>query len=154
MNEQGNEKWLDEMIFRTINTTKPQFDPEDWKEKYAEEFEILKARAGRKHERIRPSVWKTLLQSTPAKFAAAAAIIAAIALLAVYMGPGEQSYTRPNDQPAQSPAEMLTVMSLKMAYRRGGLEEVERQCDEALKMLGPLPERVTVKQLLAEFNGA
>jgi len=31
MNEQRNEKRIDELISRTINTEKPQFDVEKWK---------------------------------------------------------------------------------------------------------------------------
>ncbi|MHC4464143.1 MAG: hypothetical protein ACYS6W_15570 [Planctomycetota bacterium] len=45
MNEQKNDKWLDELISRTINTTKPQFDPEKWQQKYPDEFQTLLSRA-------------------------------------------------------------------------------------------------------------
>ena len=38
MNKQKNEKRMDELISRTINTTKPQFDPEKWRQKYPDEF--------------------------------------------------------------------------------------------------------------------
>ena len=45
MNDRKNEKWLDELIARTIDSGKPQFDSEKWKEKYHEEFKILLSRA-------------------------------------------------------------------------------------------------------------
>ena len=41
MNEQKNDKWLDELISRTINTEKPQFDAEKWKQKFPDEFQAL-----------------------------------------------------------------------------------------------------------------
>ena len=40
-----NEKWLDELISRSINTDKPEFDVEKWKQEYGEEFQMLKLRA-------------------------------------------------------------------------------------------------------------
>ena len=45
MNEQRNEKRLEELISRTINTDKPQFDAEKWKQKYPDEFQTLLSRA-------------------------------------------------------------------------------------------------------------
>ena len=41
MSEQENDRWLDELIHRTINTTKPDFDAKKWKQKYPEEFQTL-----------------------------------------------------------------------------------------------------------------
>lgn len=154
MKDQRNEEWLDEVISRTINTTEPQFDADSWEEKYSEEFEILKARAGQKPASAQPSIWTIVWRSRLAKLAAAAVIIMAIGLFIFHLAPDEQGGSPKISEVVKSPTEMLTVRSLTMAYRRGGLEEVERQCDEALKMLGPPPERITVKQLLAEFNGA
>ena len=47
MNEQRNEKKMDELISRTINTEKPQFDAEKWKQKYPDEYQALLSRAGK-----------------------------------------------------------------------------------------------------------
>ena len=41
MKEQKDEKWLDELIAGAIDSSKPQFDAEQWKEKYPEEFKLL-----------------------------------------------------------------------------------------------------------------
>ncbi len=54
MNKKRNEKWLDKLISRTINTTKPEFDVEKWKQKYPEELGILKSRAGQASARQHP----------------------------------------------------------------------------------------------------
>ncbi len=48
---------------------------------------------------------------------------------------------------------MMTAMSLNIAYRKGGIEEVEKQYNEAFKLLGPRPATITVTELLAEYNG-
>jgi hypothetical protein len=48
---------------------------------------------------------------------------------------------------------MLTAMSLTMVYRRGGIEALERQCEQAIEMLGPRPTSLSLKQLLEDSNG-
>jgi hypothetical protein len=40
-----------------------------------------------------------------------------------------------------------------MAYRRGGIEAVEQQCEEAVEKLGPQPAKIMVKELLTKSNG-
>jgi hypothetical protein len=47
-----------------------------------------------------------------------------------------------------SPAQMMTMMSLQAAYQRGGTEALERQFDQALKMLGPRTTSMSLKELL------
>jgi len=53
----------------------------------------------------------------------------------------------------KTPAEMMTAMSLTIAYRKGGMEALEAQYDEACKQLGPRPRSLSVNQVLTEFNG-
>lgn len=152
MNEQNDEKWLDELISQTINSTKPEFDAEQWKQKYSEEFGLLKSRADQRSSKTQPSLWKTLTHNKLAKLAAAAVLIIATGLLIF----GPISHKQEPAQTAKKPksaTEMLTAMSLTMAYRRGGIEAVDRQNQEAIKMLGPRPAQITIKQMLTEFNG-
>jgi len=152
MNEQNDEKWLDELISRTINTTKPEFDAEQWKQKYSEEFQLLKSRAQQKGARIQPGLWKRFVHSRLVKLAAAAVLIIAIGLLTFNRSPHKQESVQITKKP-RSPAEMLTAISLTMAYRRGGIEAVDRQCEKAIEMLGRRPAQITIKQILTEFNG-
>jgi anti-sigma-K factor RskA len=101
---------------------------------------------------IGPNFWRTTAKSRMVKLIAAAMIIVAISLFIAYQDSRKL-------EPAQvvsvskSPAEMLTVASLNMAYRRGGIKAVERQCDEAIEKLGLRQRKLTVKELLTEFNG-
>ena len=152
MNRQESEKWLDELISQTINTTKPQFDPDKWKQKYPEEFELLKSRAKKTPAITQPSIWKIVLKSGITRLAAAAVIIAAVGSLIAYRSSRKQEYAQVASA-AQSPAKMMTAISLTMAYRRGGMEAVERQFDKALKMLGPRPASISLQELLENFNG-
>jgi hypothetical protein len=54
---------------------------------------------------------------------------------------------------AQSPAEMLTLKSLTIAYRNGGIEAVEKQCDKAIEKLGSKSKRIAVQELVADIDG-
>lgn len=147
------EKWLDELISRAINEGEPQFDPEKWRQKYPEELEMLKSRAGQASSVPQPNIWRIIFKSPITKFAAAAVIIIAIAISVVHMGPGEQVETPDVGKVAKSPAELMTMASLTLAYRRGGIEAVEEICDKAFKLVGPRPTSLSVQQLLEEFNG-
>jgi len=153
MSNKKDEKWLDEQISRTIDTERPQFDAEKWKEKYAEEFQILKSRAGQTSRPHRRNLWRTIIKSRITKFAAAAVIVLAVGLFVARRVPDKQIDNHTKPEIAKSPAEMMTAMSLNVAYRKGGMEEVEKQCDKAFEMLGPRPGRITVQEILAEFNG-
>ena len=83
--------------------------------------------------------------------AAAAVIIVGIGLLAIFVhqGPGEQHVPKV----VKSPTKMMSAISLTMAYRRGGIEALDEQCEKAIRMLGPRPLRLTLGQLLKENNG-
>jgi hypothetical protein len=99
----------------------------------------------------KPNVWAMVLRSRITKVAAIIAIVAGLVL--VLKDPDEQAGTIETAQVVKSPAEMLTFMSLTMAYRRGGIEAIEQQCEKAFEMLGPRPAAVSTQDLLKELNG-
>lgn len=101
----------------------------------------------------KPNLWKIIIRNKMTKFAAAAMIVLAVGLFVAQRVPDEQIDKSTKPEVVKSPAEMMTAMSLNMAYRRGGMQEVEKQCDKAFEMLGPRPGRITVQEILAEFNG-
>jgi hypothetical protein len=151
MSRKKDEKWLDDLISQTIDSRKPEFDAEKWKQKYPEEFQMLQSMSEGKARTRQPSIWRIMLQSPITKLAAAAVIIAGIGLIAVFVhqGPGEQ----PVPKVAKSPTKMMSAISLTMAYRRGGIDTLDEQCEKAIRMLGPRPLHLTLGQLLAENNG-
>jgi hypothetical protein len=154
MNKQKNEKRLDELISRTINTEKPQFDPEKWKQKYPDEFQSLLSRTANGDSARQSNILKVIRKSPLAKIAAAAAIIVAISFFIAHQGPSEQADTTTVSKVTKSPVEMMTALSLERAFRRGGIEAVENQCEQALKLLGPRIASLSYKELLSEFNGS
>jgi len=153
MNKQRNKKWLDELISRTINTEKPRFDTEKWKQKYPDEFQTLLSRAAKGDSARQPNILKVILKSPLTKLAAAAVIILAVSFFSAHQDSSEQADTTTVSKITKSPVEMMTAMSLNIAYRKGGIEEVEKQYNEAFKLLGPRPATITVTELLAEYNG-
>ena len=99
----------------------------------------------------KPSAPGIIILSRMIKLTAAAVIIVGIGLLAIFVhqGPGERSAPKV----VKSPTRMMTSMSLTMAYRRGGIDAVDEQCEKAIRLLGPRPLRLTLGQLLTENNG-
>ena len=83
MNEQNDDKWLDELISRTINTEKPQFDAEKWKKKFPDEFQSLQLRAQK--DSMSLVRWTSILKRPITKFAAAAVLVIGLAI-GVLMG--------------------------------------------------------------------
>jgi hypothetical protein len=101
----------------------------------------------------KPSTARIVTLSRMMKLTAAAAvIIVGISLYIAHQGPSEQTDTTVS-KATKSPAEMQATLSLSIAYRRGGIEAVDRQCQKAIEMLGPRPAEITIQQILTEFNG-
>ena len=147
MNER-NEKWLDEQLKKAVDSGKVNFDSEKWKQKYSDEYQALVSRAGK-----RPNVLRFLWTRPLAKIAAVVAIAALVILL---------SHNRPNRrvEPTvatsaedRSPAKMLSVLSLSLAYRQGGLDAVDEQSKKAFELLGQKNTNVSIGELLNENNG-
>jgi len=152
MNNKKNEKWLDELISRTIDSGKVEFDAEKWKQKYPEEFQLLKSRTRGSVSFSRVSLFRVVLQSRITKLAAAAAIIVAICLFFTHHGPNGQIETRGIAQTTDSPAKLTTFGTLSFAYRQGGMEMVEQMCDKALQMAGQRPANISLQEFLEAIN--
>ncbi len=154
MDKEKNEKHLDELISRAINTEKPRFDAEKWKQKYPDEYQTLLSHAAKGDSARQPNILKVILKSPLTKLAAAAVIIVAISFFIAHQSPSEQADTTTVSKATKSPVEMMTALSLERAFRRGGIKAVENQCEQALKLLGPRTASLSSKELLSEFNGS
>jgi len=135
MNEQKDEKWLDELISRSIDTSEPKFDAEQWKQKHPGEFQALVEGGARRPRAARFGVLSIVMRSRIAQVAAAAVFMIAVGLFIAHLDHDGQQQGKP-EQWTKSPAEMVTSASLRTAYNRGGMEALEEQCDRAARMLG------------------
>ena len=152
MNKQNDDQWLDELIFRTINTEKPQFDAEKWKQKFPDEYKMLQSRKAKAP--AHSFVWISLLKSPIVKFAAAAAIIVVISLFL-----GRDRHTLEIPAPghrglAQPEMKLISMMSMRLSYQRGGFDELDQQFRDTLDVLGPRSSGISMKELLEEINGS
>jgi len=126
-------------------TTNQQMDSRTLHDSFAAMQQTIQAK---------PGALRVIIKNRTIRFTTAAAIlIAAITLFIVHQGTDEKDETVNVTGITKSPAELLTVASLNMAYRRGGIKAIEKQCDEAVDNLGPQPEDITIKELLTDFNG-
>ena len=86
MSEHRDEKWLDELISGSIDTSEPKFAPEQWKQKYPGQFRALVERRGGQAPAGRFGVLGAVLRSRVAQLSVAATVIIAVGLLALYLG--------------------------------------------------------------------
>jgi hypothetical protein len=151
MGTQKNNDRLDNLIFRTINTEKPQFDAEKWKQKYPDEYQTLISR-GKTTSSRQPNILRIIFSKSSAQVAAAAVILVAVSLLMVHQNPPIPQQPQQTVNVVKSPAEMLTARSLMTAYRHGGIEAIDSQCENAFEMLGQQRDTLNVKELFAEIE--
>jgi len=154
MNERRNDEWLDEQLRQVINTSEPQFDADTWKEKYADEYQALTARGGRGKPvpASRARMARVIRIGTVGGLTVAAAILLTIGL---FFSRGRREPAGPGSTyhpVAQSPAKMVSMMSLSAAFRQGGIEALDRQLDIATEKLGPRPGGNSIAALLSDLE--
>lgn len=155
MSEHKDEKRLDEQLQRAVDGATPVFDAQAWKHKYAREFQTLLRRSGQPSQSGTGHTVRLVLRGSLGKLAIAAAVLATAGVLLI----GRFGSTRlppvPGLQPVaqQSPAQIVSMISLSAAFRQGGMEGLDKQCDRALERLGPRPSNVSMQELLKDING-
>jgi hypothetical protein len=167
MNEHKDEKWLDEQLQRAVNGSTPVFDAQAWQQKYARQYQTLIARSKRMvgwglphrfgvSRRLwwgKPHPTGRVLFASFGKAAIAAAIIIATGVFLVGQLGTKQPTRGPLAVAQQSPAQMVSMLSLSAAFRSGGMAELDKQCERALERLGPRPTSVSMQELLKDITG-
>ena len=148
MSTQRDNDKLDELISKNINTEKPQFDAEKWKQKYPDEFKTLISRRDKSASSRQPNIWRIIFGKPAAQLAAAAAVIVVIGLL---LSRDKQNPNGSVAKPppfANSPANIISMASMRMAYQRGGLDALDQQFRDTLDVFGPRSSSVSIQELL------
>jgi len=117
---------------------------------------ILRAFEKSKAKEFAPTgsnIWRIISSSSVTKIAAAAVIILAVSFFITHREPGKQEQAGIAEV-TKSPVEMMTAISLERAFRQGGIEAVENQCEQSLKLLGTRTDGLSSQELLSEFNGS
>ncbi|MCU0913445.1 MAG: hypothetical protein MUC88_02645 [Planctomycetes bacterium] len=153
MSERKDERWLDEQLRRAVAGTTPVFDARVWKEKHSREFQTLLRRSAQPDRSGMSRTVRLILSSSIAKLAIAAAVVAAMGvILAGRFGPGpDLPVTRAPVPGFVSPARMVSMIELSAAFRRGGIDELDRQCERAMERLGPRPGSVSIQEVLKDI---
>ena len=105
---------------------------------------------------ISPNIWIIIAKSRMTQFAAVVVVALALCWLAV-SNTGELEQDRINGSAvaviSETPAELMSVISLSITFRDGDMEALERQLDRAERKVRPgLTERLTIDQLLCELE--
>jgi hypothetical protein len=148
MSKRRDNDKLDELISKTINTEKPQFDAEKWKQKYPDEYQMLISRSDKSKSSRRPNILRLIFGKPAAQLAVAAAVIVVVGLL---LSRHPQSPNGPAAKPpliAKSPAKIITMTSMRMTYQRGGLDALDQQFRDTLDVFGPRSSSVSIQELL------
>jgi hypothetical protein len=143
-----NEKWLDEQLKSVVDSGKVEFDSEQWKQKYSAEYQALVSRA-EKRLNVQRFLWVRPL----VRVAAIVAIVAFVILLTHHQSDKRVEPTAATFVEDRSPAKMMSVLSLSLAYRQGGLDAVDEQCKKAFELLGQKNTNISIGELLNENNG-
>jgi len=131
-------------------TTSRQMDKRTLNDSFAAMEQTIRA----KPADHKPSTARIITLSRMMKLTAAAAvIIVGISLFIAHQGPSEKGGTTRVLEVAESPSEIMTMKSLTIAYRRGGIKGIENQCEKALKILGPQPASISLGDLFNGSNG-
>ena len=153
MNERKkDENWLDDQLRRVVNTTRPEFDAEAWKQNHAEAYEALISRGSVRRQAGR-GTHRTV------RLLAGGLAAAAVILIGVTIFLNQRPLHEPPEPPVaispktSSPANIVSMMSLRTAYRQGGQEALNLQLDTSLKKLGPRPGKLSALQVLSDLEG-
>lgn len=147
MSEEERKDRLDVELHRAINATTPKFDAPAWQRKYRSEFGTLLARGNGKAREFRiwylhPAFWLGI----------AAAIVAVGYGLVCWTGSYRTQSPPLPEVSAKLPAQMVTMSSLSLAFRRGGMEALNTQLDKAVEQLGPRPMGIPTAKLLTDLG--
>jgi len=97
---------------------------------------------------------RVIVRSRVVRLMAAAAVI--IVAVGLFLGRGRHIPSGPTAEPrliAQSNLKKMSLMSLRMAYQRGGFNALDRQFQDTLNALQPQSLSISMQNLLEGVNG-
>ena len=103
----------------------------------------------------KPSTARIVTLNRMMKLTAAAALI--IVAVGLFLGRGGHAPNDPKAGPgvvAQSPLKKMSLMSLRMAYRRGGFDALDKQFRDTLDVWAPQSLSISMQELLEGVNGS
>ena len=120
--------------------------------------ELLKAQAKSKEAKPgspQPNIWRIIMESKITQLATAVVVVTVCWLTVSDRDELEQQVTNGPVVAVESetPAELMSFISLSMVFRDGDMEAMEKQFDKAEKKVRPvLKEQITIDQLICELE--
>ena len=151
MSDQRDERRLDEALQEAINTSRPAFDAEAWKQKYAAAYQTLVSRG--EGTAARETGGGRTVRFAVRRLAVAAVLVLGVTLLVTQMREREAPGPVAPAEGTAGPAGVVSMMSLRIAYQQGGQEGLSAQLDKALKHLGPRPNGLSMRELFEDLDG-
>lgn len=154
MSTEKEDKWLDELISQSIDTSEPRFDAEEWKKKHPDVFQSILSRRAKPASSYQSEILRKFFAHPMPSLAAAAVVI--IVVTGLWLTRDRHTSNEPAPEPrlvAQSPTRIVSMISLRMTYKQGGWDALDRQFRDTLNTLGPGPSSLSMGQLLNGSNG-
>ncbi len=135
--DKTEDKNLDPIIEKALGGTAKEFDFEAFKDRYPEQVKQYQSQV--RHEK-RALPGRKVSFSFFAKLAVAAMVLVAVGVSLL----NTNNHPEPPDVVVDSPPPSgISMVALNQAYRRGGLEAIEDQYEQAHAKLGPRTGSVT-----------
>ncbi len=147
----ADEKIFEDNLKRMMKTVGPEKQiPDDKKNRILNQL-ISSAKETAPAVRTIP-LWKLILKNPITKLAAAAVIIITAGLFIIHLGPDEQAPIGTDIVIAKSPADMTSLLSMSLAYKKSGLAGLEEHCEKADKAMSKVTPKITLSGILKELN--
>jgi len=130
-------------------TTSREMDKRTLDDSFAAMEQTIRTKA------TKTSVPGVIIRSRVVKLMAAAAVI--IVAVCLFLDRGRNTPSEPTTRPrpvAQSPIKKMSLMSMRMAYQRGGFDALDRQLRDTLDLMRPQSLSISMQELLEGVNGS
>jgi hypothetical protein len=131
---------------KPIVKTSEQLDRQTLNDSYAAMTEAVESAS----KSYQTGIFRFALQSKATRLFAAAAVI--IVVISLFLG--RDGHTPEIPAPAQPETRLISMMSMRASYQRGGFDALDQQFRETLDVLGPRSSGVSMKELLDGSNGS
>jgi len=136
---------------KPIVLTGEQMDKQTLDDSYA----AMKETIGFTSKGYKSDMFRFAVQNKVIKLLAAAAIIIiAIGLFLGRNGHTPEIPTTEHREVAQSETKLMSIMSLRLSYQRGGFDALDQQFRDTLDVLGPRSSSISMQELLEGTNGS
>jgi hypothetical protein len=80
MSTEKDDKWMDELIIHSIDTTKPRFDSEQWKASHPDALQSILSRREKPVPSGQSNIWRIISRQPITDIAAAAVLVLGLAI--------------------------------------------------------------------------